>query len=200
MGLVMILAAVGGAAWLAFRVAGDPAVPRAATSAVDSQRAQQKILSIVSGSARGRPVVLSEAELNAFLERNLVEAADVNVTDLRVDLGNPDAVRLAGKTTLSALLAEPPFTAIRDVVPGAWLARPAWIELVAKPTTETVRGRRRYLRLDVHEMRIGRQRVPALFAKLLLEPGAARLLRWPLPPSVEDVTIEPGRAVVRTAS
>lgn len=199
-GVLVVAAAVVGLGWVALNALGDPAVPRVATTPADSQRAQQKIYSIVSRSARGRSVELSEAELNAFLERNLAEAADVTVSDLRVDLADPERVRLAGKTTLGALLAEPPLTMVRDQLPAAWRARPLWIELVARPTTEITGGRRRYLRLDVREMRVGRQRVPAFFAKLVLEPGAVRLLRWPLPQAIEDVTIERGRAVVRTAS
>lgn len=199
-GVLLIVAVLAGLGWVAFSVLGDPAVPRVATTAADSQRAQQKIFSIVSRSARGRSIELSEAELNAFLERNLAEAGDVTVSDLRVDLADPERVRLAGKTTLGALLAEPPLTIVREQLPAAWLARPVWIQLVARPTTETTGGRRRYLRLDVREMHVGRQRVPAVFAKLVLEPGAVRLLRWPLPRAIEDVTIERGRALVRTAS
>lgn len=199
-GMLVIVTALAGAGRLAFNALGDPAVPRVATTAADSQRAQQKIYSVLSRSAPGRPVVLSEAELNAFLERNLTEAADLTVSDIRVDLADPERVRLAGRTTLAALLAEPALTPVREVLPASWLARSMWIELVARPTTETTGGRRRYLRLDVREMRVGRQRLPALLAKLVLEPGAVRLLRWPLPQAIEDVTIEPGRAVVRTAS
>jgi hypothetical protein len=196
---LLLVALLGGAVWLARDALREPALARVGTTATDARQAQQKIFSIVSGSARGRRVVLSEAELNAFLARNLAEAADVSLSDVRVDLANPDRVRLAGQTTLGRLLGEPPLTAVQALLPELWLARPVWIELVAKPATESGE-RRRYLRLDVQQMRIGRLRVPAVFARLLLEPGALRLLRWPLPQAIEEITIEPGRAVVRTAS
>jgi hypothetical protein len=200
LGLVLATAAVAGAGWVILSALADPSVTRPPATAAESQRAQQKIYSIVSRSARGRPVVLSEAEVNAFLERNLGEAGDMSFSDLRVDLRDPERVRVTGRTTLGALLTEPPLVAARDLLPGPWLARPVWVEVVARPVTETAGGRRRYLRLDVREMRLGRQRVPALLVNMMLEPGARRLLRWPLPQSIEDVTVEPGRAVVRTAS
>jgi hypothetical protein len=199
-GLIVIVGALAGAGWIALNLLAEPDAPRIATTAADAQRAQQKIYSIVSGSGRGRAVVLSEAEVNAFLERNLGEAADFPVSDLRVRLADPERVRITGRTTLGALLAGPPLPAIRDVLPGVWLAWPAWIELAARPATEIGGGRRRYLRLDVRELRVGRQRLPAVLAKMLLPPGSVRLLRWPLPQSVEEVTIEPGRVVIRTAS
>jgi hypothetical protein len=33
-----------------------------------------------------------------------------------------------------------------------------------------------------------------------MDPGGVGLLRWPLPAHIESVTIEPGRAIIRTAS
>jgi hypothetical protein len=40
--------------------------------------------------------------------------------------------------------------------------------------------------------------LPVIAARVLLDPGTLRLLRWPLPDEVRAVTIEPGRAVIRT--
>ena len=42
--------------------------------------------------------------------------------------------------------------------------------------------------------------MPALALRLLMDPGGVGLLRWPLPSHIESVTIEPGRAIIRTAS
>ena len=177
----------------------EPLLPKATTTAADGQRAQEKIYAIAAGSAR-RPVELSEAELNAFLARNLVEAADMPLSDLRVDLSERDRLRIAGRTTAGALLTEPPLSGVRDYVPTSWLSYPVWLELVATPGIEKGGGRRRYLRFTVREFAIGRQRLPAVLARLLLEPGATRLLRWPVPERIEEIRIEPGRAVVRPAS
>lgn len=200
-GVILIVSLAGGAGWLCYQATQDPRLPPITTTATDSQRAQEKIYSIVARSGpRGRPVELSEPEVNAFLARNLVEAADVPLTELRVDLSQAERPRITGRTTLSALLTEPPLSALRDIVPTSWQGRPVWIQLAATPRVERSDGRRRYLRLDVDEFSVGRQRLPALLVRLVLAPGTVRLLRWPLPEAIEDVRIDRGRVVVRPAS
>jgi hypothetical protein len=62
------------------------------------------------------------------------------------------------------------------------------------------RAQQRYLRLDVVEFAVGRQRLPAAMLRLLLNPSALRVLRWPMPEGTDAVTIETGRVVVRLAS
>lgn len=200
-GVILIVVLVGGAGWFCYQTLQDPRLPAITTTAADSQRAQEKIYSIVSRSGpRGRPVELSEPEVNAFLARNLVDVADLPLTELRVDLSQPERARIAGRTTLGALLTEPPLSAIRDVIPSSWQGRTVWLQLAATPRVEKSDGRRRYLRLVVEEFAVGRQRLPALLVRLLLEPGTVRLLRWPLPDTIEDVRIDRGRVVVRPAS
>lgn len=184
-----------------FNVLADPGIARPHTTAADAQHAQEKLYAIASQSApRGRPVSLSAAEVNAFLARNLVDTADAALHDLRVDLSEPGRVRVAGRTSLAALLSEPPLAAVGGLLPVSWLRRPVWVTLSATPRLETTETRRRYLRLAVEMVRIGRQRVPAVLAKLLLDPAAWRLLRWPVPETVDDVRIENGRVLVRVAS
>jgi hypothetical protein len=200
-GLALVAVLVGGTGWVAYQSIQEPILRPISTTAADSQRAQEKIYSIVARSGgRGRPVELSEPEVNAFLARNLVEAADVPLSELRVDLSQAARPRIAGRTTLGALLTEPPLSAVREVIPSSWLGRTLWLQLTAVPRVEKSNGRRRYLRLDVREFAVGRQRLPALLVRLLLEPGTVRLLRWPLPDTIEDIRIESGRVVVRPAS
>ena len=62
------------------------------------------------------------------------------------------------------------------------------------------RRERRYLRLDVREFAVGRQGLPAVLLRILLDPRTLGVLRWPLPDSIEAITIEPGRVVIRLAS
>jgi hypothetical protein len=180
----LIVLAVGAvvlatAAWLGLNTLRETRVPRPAATVADSQRAQEKIYAIAARSApRGRAIILTESELNAFLSRNLEEAGDLR--ELRVDLGDPPRARIAGRTRLGALLSEPPLAALRDVV-----AR---------------EGRRRALRLEAEEFRLGRQRLPTLLVRLVLDPATLRFLRWSVPETVEDVRIEKGRVVVRIAS
>ena len=39
-----------------------------------------------------------------------------------------------------------------------------------------------------------------ILVRLVLDPTTARLLRWPMPETIEEITIGEGRAVVRPAS
>lgn len=199
-GALVVAVLAGGGAWLIFQVLAEPAVPKPIMSAEDALRAQEKIYSILSRSApRGRPIVLSESELNAFLSRSLDETGET-LNDLRVDLMAAPNARIVGKTKLGALLTEPPFAALREVMPASWLARPVWLTFTATAKVVAAGGRRRSLRLDVHEFRAGRQQLPTLLVRLLLDPGALRLLRWSVPETVHGITIEKGQVVVQIAS
>ena len=199
--IMLVMAVIVGLSRAGYQALGDPGVPAVATTAADSQRAQEKLYSIASRSARrGSSVALSEAELNAFLARNLGETADMPLTDMRVSLAEPGRLRFAGRTRVGAVLGELPLAALGDFLPSAWLERPVWLHLVVVPRVETAEGRRRYVRLHVERFAIGRQRLPSFFVRLILDPGTVRLLRWSVPETVEDVRIEPGRVVVRLAS
>ena len=199
--VLVLLAVVAGLGWGLYQASLEPVLPRTQITAADAQHAQEKIYALVSRSGpRGRPVELTDREVNAFLARNLVDAADLPLSDLRVDLSERDRLRLAGRTKLGGLMAEFPLSALRDVLPSSWLSGGIWLQLAATPRIEKTSGRRRFLRLDVEEFAIGRQRVPAVLVRLILDPSTARLLRWSVPESIEEVTIGGGRAVVRPAS
>jgi len=199
--IVILIAIIGALGWAGYQALGNPGVPAVATTAADSQRAQEKLYSIASRSARrGSSVVLSEAELNAFLSRNLGNTEQMALTDMRVSLAEPGRFHFAGRTTIGAVLGELPLGALRDPVPPTWLTRPIWLHLVAVPKLESGDGRRRYVRLHVEWFGVGRQRLPGILARLVLDPGTVRLLRWPVPETVDDVRLEPGRVVVRLAS
>ena len=56
------------------------------------------------------------------------------------------------------------------------------------------------IRLDVREFAVGRQRLPASLLRFLLDPRRLRVLRWPVPGSIEAITIEADQVVIRFAS
>lgn len=198
--VIVVIAVVGGLAWATANVLGEPDLRRVSVTAADSQRAQEKIYAIAARTARrGTEVPLTETEVNAFVSRNLSGGTDLGISDLRVELG-PTTARLAARTTLGALLTEPPLSGLRQTLPGAWLGHPVWLAVILEPRVEATTARRRWLRLDVREFRLGRQRVPAFLVRIVLDPETARVLRWSLPDNVESVRIETGRAVVRIAS
>ena len=87
---------------------------------------------------------------------------------------------------------------VADLLPAGWGQRPVWLHVGARAGVDE--GSRRQLRLDVEDFAVGRQRLPARMLRLLLDPAAVGLLRWPLPAHVDSVTIEPGRVVIRGAS
>lgn len=195
-----MVAAVAMVGWAGVRFLQTPELPSVEATRADGLSAQQKLYDLVArgGSARRPDTVLSEPEVEAFLTRHLGEAAELPLGGLRVRLPRRDTVDLAGVVPLRAPLRELGVATAVDVLPGRWGDRPVWLRLRAAPRVETAPSGRRYLRFDVSRLYVGRQRVPAFVLRLLLSPTALRLLRWPLPDRVDQVTVEPGRVVIRT--
>ena len=163
----------------------------------DDARAQQKIVELARRRPRDATVVLTEAELNAFVSRHL-DPVDLPLRDTVLRLVGEDLVELAGTTPVGRLLQESPLAPLTAVVPSGWLARPVWLTIGAHATIAT--EPRRALRLDVGRVVIGRQRVPAVLLRLLLDPSSLRLMRISLPPEIRTVRIERGRVLIETTS
>jgi len=154
-----------------------------------------------AGRARGaqHAVVISEAELNGFLSRNLVEVAKMPVSVRAVRLAGNGIVEFKGLLSLRDVLSASPLSTL---VPGTWLERQVWLYLTARASLEVgaTRTQRRYLRFDLKRFAIGRQPLPGFFRWFLPSPGLQGLLRWRMPDSVESITVEPGSVVIRTSS
>ncbi len=176
--MILILGGVAELGWIGVQALREPEFQLPATAPGDGVRAQRKIYQIGQiarqgprqGVPGGGPIVLTQGELNAFLSRHLVEAAELPFADL--------------------------------AVPAVLLERPVWLRIRAHARVEpsVTRRERRYLRLDVREFAIGRQGLPAVLLRILLDPRTLGVLRWPLPDSIEAITVEPGRVVIRLAS
>lgn len=166
------------------------------TTAEDAARAQQKLFRLVRGAAR-ESVVLTEAEVNAFVSRN-VDSRDLPFDEPTVFLRAQDVVELVGSVPLGRLVAESPLPLLAEIVPSAWLARRVSLRLAAHAEFEP--EPRRQLRLDVRQLTLGRQRLPTFALRLLFEPASLRFVRISLPDSVADVRIESGRAVIQPTS
>ena len=194
----------GGSLWVGWRLLQEPDLTAALGSSEDGARGQQKIFDIARGGAgRARStqhaVVISEAELNALLSRNLVEIAKMPVSVRAVRLAGDGIVEFKGRLLLRDVLSASP---VAGVIPGAWLDRQVWLHLTAKASLEVgaTRSQRRYLRFDLHRFAIGRQPLPGFFRWLLPSPGLQGLLRWRMPDSVESITIESGTVSIKTSS
>src|SRR5215467_6217905 len=193
-----------GSLWVGWRLLQEPDLTAALGSSDDGARAQQKMFDIArggAGRARGaqHAVVISEAELNGFLSRNLVEVAKMPVSVRAVRLAGDGIVEFKGLLSLRDVLSASPLSTL---VPGAWLDRQVWLHLTARASVEVgaTRSQRRYLRFDLQRFAIGRQSLPGFFRGLLPSPGLQGLLRWRMPDSVESITIESGTVSIRTSS
>src|SRR2546422_3063626 len=189
---VVLLAAAGG--WAVIRLLQAPIVEPVPFSSEDGVRAQQKIVGLLRRSTRAGSVVLSEAELNAFVSRHL-DPADLPLREPAIRLRGDDLVTIVGTVSLGRLLNESP---LAEALPARWLARPIWLTVGARGGIST--EPRRALRLDARRVVIGRQRVPALVLRLMLDPSSLRLMRITLPPHVQTVRIERGRVIIQVTS
>jgi hypothetical protein len=168
------------------------------TTPADGSRAQQKLFDLSRRRRGPAETTITESEVNALLARHLVEARGVELGALSVRLLGGDRLELMGYRPLGRILEEMSLGSAGNVMPASWWERRVWLRVGAHVRVEE--GPPRHLRLDVDALVVGRQRVPALALRLLIDPGGVGLLRWPLPSHVESVTIEPGRAIIRTAS
>ena len=192
---VVLLAAAGG--WAVIRLLQAPIVEPVPFSPEDGVRAQQKIVGLARRSTRAGSVVLSEAELNAFVSRHL-DPADLPLREPAIRLRGDDLVNIVGTVSLGRLLNESPLAPLAEALPAGWLARPIWLTVGARGGIST--EPRRALRLDARRVVIGRQRVPALVLRLMLDPSSLRLMRVTLPPHVQAVRIERGRVIIQVTS
>ena len=192
--------AIGAGGWVAFRLAQAPDIEIPATTQADNARAQRKILDLVrrrgQTTAAREAVVLNEQELNALITRRLAEEIPFSTPVARLPHGG--TLDFAGRLPMRHLLGERPLSALAELLPERWLDRSLWLQVRAQLTLE--HAARPYARLQVHQFQIGRQRLPVFFLRLLLDPASLTLLRLPLPDNVEDIRIEPGQVVIRTAS
>ena len=177
--------------------AGDR--PRSSRPPADGSRAQQKLFELTR-RRRGpaETVVITEAEVNALLSRHLVEARGVQLGAPSARLLGGDRIELTGYRPLAGFSRRSPSRRSAACYRRGWREHPVWLRIGAHVRVEEQSPR--HLQLDVDALVVGRQRVPALALRFLLDPGGVGLLRWPLSSHIESVTIEPGRAVIRTAS
>jgi len=198
--IVVVCGLAAGSFWIGSRMLQEPEVPVAAGTAEDGVRGQQKIYAIIRGAGRAtgrtRQIVLSEPELNALLSRHLAETATIPFGPGAVRLIGDGVVEFKGRVPLRHVLA------IANLLPATWLEQSVWLHLWARASLEVgaTRGQRRYLRLDIERLALGRQPLPGVLPLLLLNPVILSQLRLRIPETVEAITIETRMVVIRIAS
>src|SRR3989442_2960375 len=105
---------------------------------------------------------------------------------------------MGGSVSFGRLMNESRFEGFEEALAAGWVARPIGLAVGARGRIST--EPRRALRLDARRVVIGRQRVPALVLRLMLDPSSLRLMRVTLPPHVQAVRIERGRVIIQVTS
>lgn len=201
---VTLLGLAGASLWVGSRLLKEPDITAEAGTPEDGIRGQQKIFEIARSEpsrrgARPRQVIMTEAELNRFLSKHLVEVASMPVGGGAIRLVGDGVVEFKGLLPLRDLLSA---SLVAAIIPAASLERHVWLHLNARASLEVgaTRSQRRYLRFDVQRLAIGRQPLPGILLRLLPSSALQGLLRWRMPESVEGITIEPGTVVIKTSS
>lgn len=201
--VIGLLALVGTSIGVGSRLLQEPDVPAAMGTPEDGVRGQQKIFEVLRAEparrgGRAHEVVMTEAELNQFLSKHLVEVARMPLTVGAVRLRGDGIVELKALLSVRDLLS----ASSTAPAPSAWLERRVWLHLEAKTSLEggASRSQHRHLRFDVQRFAIGRQPLPGSILRLLPSPALQGLLRWRLPGAIEGITVEPSAVAVRVAS
>lgn len=200
--LVVVVAAAG-FIFLSGNMGTPPDVQPTRFTRADGFSAQRKLYELVlreSGrSTRTDPVILSEAEVNAFLANHLAEAGNLPFSPLIVRFEGGQ-LELRGQTVLRNLLQGPPFPQLMPYLPAAHLDQTVWVTvrgrfIIDHPRTK---GGRTYARVEVSEFALGKQPVGRWLLWLMLGPAGSKLLRFQVPTIVDSVQIEERRAMIRT--
>jgi hypothetical protein len=170
--------------------AGHPAADPQAGFRAQSVLAQL-LLREAGLSSRRDPLVLTAAEVNAFLVEH-VQVRDAPVWPVRVQI-EPEGVELGGATTLGRLITSAAGWGLGGLVPGSVGERPIWI--AARGRILVSSGGRTEFR--AHTGTIGRQAVPVALLWRVVG-GRPPALVWRMPRVVDRVDIEPGRLVIHT--
>ncbi len=200
--IVVVAVAALGVVFLSGNITNPPEVHLTRYSRADGYAAQQKLFELVlrqtGRSSRQDPVVITDAEANAFLANHL-EASDLPLNPLVVRFVKGQ-IEVQGQTPLRNLLQGPPFAQILPYVSDSRLDRPLWVTVKGQLAVEGrgTEGSRSYGRVDLTEFALGKQELGTWLVSFMLGPTANRLLRWQIPSVVREIQVEDGRAIIAT--
>lgn len=204
--IVIFGVAAAGAVFFSANIFDEPEVHVQAFTTADGYRAQQKLYEIVlrdgQRSSRTDPIVFSERELNAFLSRHLMDSANLTFSPISVALLSDNTIEFRGRTALRNLMQGIPFAQIAPFLPNGRADQPVWIRVRGTLRLErsAVRREREFGGFAVSEFALGTQPIGAWVLTAMLGQAGQRVLRFQIPSVVQDVTVEEGRLIVRTAA
>jgi hypothetical protein len=204
-GIVLFASLAAGTLFFSANIFEDLEVLPAPFSPADGYRAQQKLYEIVlrdgQRSARREPIVLSEREINAFLSRHLLDAANLSFSQLSVSLLPDNSLEFRGRTVLRTLMQAFPFAQLALLLPAGKLDEPVWVRVRGRLKVErgSVRREREYVRLDVSEFALGTQPLSVWILQAIVRPGGQNVLRWQVPSVVDGIGVENGRLLITTS-
>lgn len=197
--LLVVVVVVLGVVFLSTNIFTEPNVAPPPFSRNDGYAAQQKLFEVASRqagrSSRRDPVVLTQAEVNAFLSRHL-DQAGLPLSPLAVRFTKGQLVA-QGRTTFRHLLKGPPFAQLAPYITDKRLDEPVWVTVQGDLKVSGT-GSARHGSLEVSQFALGTQHLGSLLLYLLLGPSGGGLLQWPVPAVVDEVRIGEGQLFIVT--
>jgi hypothetical protein len=189
-GVLIVVVAALGVIFLSTNIFSTPDVRPVAFTKTDGHTAQQRLFELLSRqsrrSSRRDPVVITEAEANAFLARHLEQAGlPLSPIMLRFSQGQFTA---QGQTPLRNLFKGPPLSYVVPYITDRRFDQPVWVTVRGRVRVEGGSGDR-HGEVDVAEFVLGRQPLGSFLLWVLLGPTGGGILKWPVPAVVDEIRI-----------
>ena len=194
---IAFAALVGGGLWACARVLDSPPLLPASAAPAGLDRKLSQFGLRNAGRAGPESIVLSEAEVSEAVSRHLDDAG-LLISPLSTEM-RPGRAIVQWRSPVGALLHGPPVGWIGSVLTPSMKESPLWITLsgVVRLQPAAGHGRPRYAEVTVTSARVGRLPVPGWLLILMAGPRGASLLRWPVPPAVDQIQLGDGRLTIR---
>lgn len=192
--LAVLLPGIAGMTLLgrALALPGEPPPAPDPQASVHVQSVVAQLLLREAGlSSRQDPLVLSAAEVNAFLAQH-VEVRDAPVWPVRARI-DPAGAELGGLTTLGRLVEAGLGSTVARLTPRALADYPVWVAARGRISVSAT-GQAEFL---AETAAVGQQWVPVSWLWTVMG-GRPRALTWRMPRVVQRVDVEPGRLVIHT--
>ena len=197
--LLVIVVAGLGVIFLSTNIFSAPEVRPVPFTRLDGYAAQQKLFEVGSRqlgrSSRKDPIILTEAEVNAFISRHL-EQSGLPLSPIVVRLQRGE-VLAQGQTQFRNLIKSPPFAQIARYLADKRLDEPVWVTVRGRVAVDG-KGSSRQGRVEVDQFALGKQHLGSVLLMLLMGPSGGGLLHWPVPAVVDEIRVGDGNLTITT--